>query len=225
MKVVAVVQARLGSTRLPNKVMATIGDVTLIGFLLRRLSKSQLIDEIILATSTNPVNDPLSQHVSDLGYSVVRGSEDDVLDRYLLAANSTSADVVIRITGDCPLVDPDLVDQMLTQFFEANVDYLSNTNPPTFPDGFDVEVFTTTALKRSGGLAANAFDREHVTPQLRKNPIFSQFNVTNPLDYSHLRLTVDEQADLLVVRQIVDFFAPQVDFSLQLVRDVISSPV
>ena len=124
MKVVAVVQARLGSTRLPNKVMATIGDVTLIGFLLRRLSKSQLIDEIILATSANPVNDPLSQHVSDLGYSVVRGSEDDVLDRYLLASNSTSADVVIRITGDCPLVDPELVDQMLTQFFKANVDYL-----------------------------------------------------------------------------------------------------
>ena len=212
MKVVAVVQARLGSTRLPNKVMATIGDVTLIGFLLRRLSKSQLIDEIILATSTNPVNDPLSQHVSDLGYSVVRGSEDDVLDRYLLASNSTSADVVIRITGDCPLVDPELVDQMLTQFFKANVDYLSNTNPPTFPDGFDVEVFTTTALKRSEGFAANAFDREHVTPQLRTNPAFSQLNVTNPLDYSHLRLTVDEQADLLVVRQIVDFFAPQVDF-------------
>ena len=212
MKVVAVVQARLGSTRLPNKVMATIGDVTLIGFLLRRLSKSQLIDEIILATSTNPVNDPLSQHVSDLGYSVVRGSEDDVLDRYLLVANSTSADVVMRITGDCPLVDPELVDQMLTQFFKANVDYLSNTNPPTFPDGFDVEVFTTTALKRSEGFAANAFDREHVTPQLRTNPAFSQLNVTNPLDYSHLRLTVDEQADLLVVRQIVDFFAPQVDF-------------
>ena len=124
MKVVAVVQARLGSTRLPNKVMATIGDTTLISFLLRRLSESQLIDEIVLATSTNPVNDLLSQHVSDLGYSVVRGSEDDVLDRYLLASNSTSADVVIRITGDCPLVDPDLVDQMLTQFLKANVDYL-----------------------------------------------------------------------------------------------------
>lgn len=219
MKIVAVVQARMGSTRLPNKVMATIGDVTLISFLLRRLSKSQLIDEIVLATSTNPVNDPLSQHVSDLGYSVIRGSENDVLDRYLLAANSTSADVVIRITGDCPLVDPDLVDQMLAQFFKVKVDYLSNTNPPTFPDGFDIEVFTTTALKRSRELATNAFDREHVTPQLRTNPVFSQFNVNNPHDYSHLRLTVDEQADLLVLRQIVEFFAPHVDFSLQQIID------
>ena len=126
MKIVAIVQARLGSKRLPNKVLAPIGDTPLIEFLLNRLSKSEHISEIVLATSTNEINDQLASVVENLGYRVVRGSENDVLQRYVDTAKATSADVVVRITGDCPFVDPQLVDQMLSDFLLSNIDYFSN---------------------------------------------------------------------------------------------------
>jgi glutamate-1-semialdehyde 2,1-aminomutase len=122
MKIVAVVQARLGSTRLPNKVLAPIGDVPLIEFLLSRLSKSERISQIVLATSTSQVNDQLAVVVQNLGYQVIRGSENDVLQRYVDAAHATDADVVIRITGDCPFVDPRLIDEMLEDFVSSNID-------------------------------------------------------------------------------------------------------
>ncbi len=141
MKIVAVVQARLGSTRLPNKVLAPIGEVPLIEFLLRRLSKSKQVSQIVLATSTSQVNDQLAVVVEKLGYQVVRGSDNDVLQRYVDAARETDADVVIRITGDCPFVDPQLIDEMLEDFVSSNIDYMSNTDPPTFADGFDIEIF------------------------------------------------------------------------------------
>ena len=116
MRIVAIVQARLGSTRLPNKVLAPIGDVPLIEFLLGRLSKSERISKIVLATSTNEINNQLAAVVENLGYQVIRGSESDVLQRYVDAAKATNADVVIRITGDCPFVDPQLIDEMLEDF-------------------------------------------------------------------------------------------------------------
>jgi glutamate-1-semialdehyde 2,1-aminomutase len=153
MKIVAIVQARLGSARLPNKVLAPIGDVPLIEFLLGRLSKTQRITEIVLATSTSQVNDQLAAVVEHLGYHVVRGSENDVLQRYVDAALATKADVVIRITGDCPFVDPQLIDDMLEDFVASKVDYMSNTDPPTFPDGFDIEIFKTRALLQSAEIA------------------------------------------------------------------------
>jgi len=155
MKIVAIVQARLGSTRLPNKVLAPIGDVPLIEYLLGRLSKSQRVTEIVLATSTGQINDQLTDVVENLGYHVFRGSENDVLQRYVDAARATNADVVIRITGDCPFVDPQLIDDMLEDFFASNVDYMSNTDPPTFPDGFDIEIFMTSALFRSSEMATS----------------------------------------------------------------------
>ena len=157
MKIVAIVQARLGSKRLPNKVLAPIGDTPLIEFLLNRLSKSDHISEIVLATSTNEINDQLASVVENLGYRVVRGSENDVLQRYVDTAKATNADVVVRITGDCPFVDPQLVDQMLSDFLLSNIDYFSNTEPPTYPDGFDIEIFSTSALLRSSEIACGSF--------------------------------------------------------------------
>lgn len=221
MNIVAIVQARLGSTRLPNKVIAPLGNTPLIEFLITRLSKSHYVNKIVVATSTNPVNDPLVSLVEKMGYQVVRGSENDVLQRFIDAAHATDADVIVRITGDCPLVDPQLVDTLVQEFLRSPVDYLSNTNPPTYPDGFDIEVFSVKALETAGQLATDSFDREHVTPFLRSHPDFSKQNHVAPIDYSRFRLTVDEQRDLNVIRSIVNHFAPSTDFTLSQILEAI----
>ena len=149
MKVVALVQARMGSTRLPDKVMKPIGGVPMIELLLSRLSKSKEIDQITVATSMDERNLTLVDHIRKLGYACEQGSENDVLERFVQAARAYHADVVVRITGDCPLVDAELVDECIRQFKGSDVDYLSNTNPPTYPDGLDIEVFTFVALEQA----------------------------------------------------------------------------
>jgi len=173
MKVVAVVQARMGSTRLPNKVMKPIGGIPMIEILLSRLSKSHEVNQIVLATSVDKRNKPLVDHVRKLGYFSVEGSENDVLARYVQAAQEHNADIVVRITGDCPIVDPDLVDECIRQFKVSDVDYLTNTNPPTYPDGLDIEVFTFKALQQAQKEASKSYDREHVTPYLRESGLFT----------------------------------------------------
>ncbi|ORU93557.1 MAG: glutamate-1-semialdehyde aminotransferase [Cycloclasticus sp. symbiont of Bathymodiolus heckerae] len=223
MKTVAIVQARMGSTRLPNKVMKLIDGKPMIELLLRRLSKAQKVDEIIVATADVEENRVLVEAVSQLGYECYLGSENDVLDRYFQAAKLTRADTVIRVTGDCPLIDPVLVDQAIIQFEEAGADYLSNTSPPTYPDGLDVEVFTFNALLRSTQDAEEEFDREHVTPYMRKGKGFKQASMLNDQDLSALRWTVDEQSDLDVVTEVFEYFAPNIHFSWEQVRELQAS--
>jgi len=213
MKVVAMVQARMGSTRLPNKVMKPIAGVPMIELLLARLAKSKQIDQIVLATSTDKRNNPLVEHVQKLGYTCVRGSESDVLDRYLVAARQAKADVVVRITGDCPLIDPALVDQVIAQFKAEGVDYLSNTAPASYPDGLDTEVFTLQSLERAGRESQDPFDHEHVTPYLRKPGLYKTGTMQHSEDLSALRWTVDEPADFEVVSQVFAHFAPNIHFS------------
>lgn len=220
MKVVAVVQARMGSTRLPNKVMKRIGGVPMIELLLSRLSKSKEISEIIVATSDDPHNQPLVDHISSLGYRCFQGNENDVLDRYYHATKTAHADVVVRITGDCPLVDPELVDEIIRRFRAADVDYVSNVAPPTFPDGLDTEVFSFVALERAAHEADKVFDREHVTPYLRESGKFRQASVQNDVDYSDLRWTVDEQVDFDVVSEVFAHFAPDIHFTWKQVLDM-----
>lgn len=213
MKIVAIVQARMGSTRLPNKVMKPIGGVPMIELLLARLAKSKQIDQIVLATSIDERNTPLVEHVQKLGYTCVRGSESNVLDRYLVAARHVQADVVVRITGDCPLIDPALVDQVIAQFKAQGVDYLSNTAPASYPDGLDTEVFTLQALERAGRESQDPFDHEHVTPYLRKAGLYKTGTMQHSEDLSAQRWTVDEPADFEVVSQVFAHFAPNVHFS------------
>lgn len=220
MKVVAIVQARMGSTRLPNKVMKPIGGVPMIELLMARLAKSKHIDQIVLATSTDERNTPLVDHVEKLGYTCVRGSESDVLDRYLVAARQAQADVVVRITGDCPLIDPALVDQVIAQFKAAGVDYLSNIAPASYPDGLDTEVFTLQALERAGRESKDSFDHEHVTPYLRKPGLYKTGAMQHIEDLSGLRWTVDEPADFEVVSQVFSHFAPSIHFSWTEVLDL-----
>ena len=215
MKVVAIVQARMGSTRLPNKVMKPIGGFPMIEVLLARLACAEQVSEIMVATSVDPRNQLLADHVDALGYKCYRGSENDVLDRYLQAAKSVSADVLVRITGDCPLVDPTLVDVAIRQFEASKVDYFSNTAPPTFPDGLDIEVFTLAALEKAAQETSKAYDHEHVTPYLRESGRFKQASMQHSEDLSGLRWTVDELADYDVVSKVFAHFAPDIHFSWQ----------
>jgi glutamate-1-semialdehyde 2,1-aminomutase len=223
MKVVGIVQARMGSTRLPNKVMKPISGVPMIELLLTRLARSKQIDQIVVATTVDERNTPLVEYVGKLGFLCVRGSENDVLDRYLNAARETNANIVVRITGDCPLIDPMLVDQVISQFKSENVDYLSNTIHATYPDGLDTEVFTMQALERAGRESDNSYDREHVTPYLRKPGMFKNSALRHSEDLSRLRWTVDEPEDFDVVNAVFEHFAPNIHFSwtdvLSLQRD------
>ena len=213
MKVLAIVQARMGSTRLPDKVMRKVDGVTLIELLLTRLSESKAIDQIVVATSIDSRNNPLVKHVNGLGYETFQGSEQDVLDRFYFAAKQFAGDIVIRITGDCPLTDPLLVDEAIKKFTTSGIDYLCNTSPPTYPDGLDIEVFTFSALERAHQETEVLSDREHVTPYIRESGLFSTLTISSDQNYSHLRWTVDEVLDLEVVDFIVRHFAPNRLFS------------
>jgi glutamate-1-semialdehyde 2,1-aminomutase len=213
MKVVAIVQARMGSTRLPNKVMKLINGTPMIEILLARLARAEELDEIILATSDDPRNQPLIDHVVGLGYRCWQGSENDVLNRYLEAAHGAGADVVVRITGDCPLTDCAVVDEVIRRFKASAVDYCSNTNPPTYPDGLDVEVFSVAALERAARETDKSYDLEHVTPYLKDLARFSQAQVSAAEDYSALRWTVDEDVDFAVVDAVFAHFAPNLHFN------------
>jgi glutamate-1-semialdehyde 2,1-aminomutase len=220
MKIVALVQARLGSTRLPNKVMKPIGGVPMIELLLSRLSKAKEIDQIVVATSVDERNLALVKHVHELGYACEQGSENDVLDRFVQTARKHQADVVVRITGDCPLVDSALVDEAIRRFKISGADYFSNVSPPTYPDGLDIEVCTFKALEQASQETSRPFDREHVTPYLRESGKFTTAVMQHNQDLSGLRWTVDEAADLNVIEKIFQHFHPHTDFTWSEVLDL-----
>jgi spore coat polysaccharide biosynthesis protein SpsF len=202
-KIVAIIQARTDSTRLPNKVMADILGKPMIVRLLGRVKESTTIDEIILATTTRAIDTPLANIVRNYGLPVFRGRWSDVLDRYYKAATKYHARGIVRITGDCPLIDPQIVDKVIQVFLKNKFDYVSNTLERTYPDGLDVEVFSYTTLQKAWKEAFIASDREHVTPYIRNNPKkFSLQNVKQTTDFSHLRWTVDQKQDLEFVREI-----------------------
>jgi len=220
MKIVAIVQARMGSTRLPNKVMKPVNGVPMIELLLARLARAKTVNQIVLATSTDAANQPLVTHVRKLGFSVEQGSENDVLDRFVQAAQAHQADVIVRITGDCPLVDPELVDAAIREFMTTGVDYFSNTSPPTYPDGLDIEVCSFRTLKQASEETSKPFDREHVTPYLREGDRFRQGSMLNAEDLSALRWTVDEPSDFQVIEKVFQHFLPRTDFSWQQVLEL-----
>jgi glutamate-1-semialdehyde 2,1-aminomutase len=212
MKTIAIIQARMGSTRMPSKVMREICGTPMIGLLLERLSASRQIAEIVLATSSSAANDPLDAYVTGLGYKVHRGSEEDVLDRYYRVAQELRADTVVRITGDCPLIDAVLVDAVIDEFRTRGVDYASNVRPPTFPDGLDTEVFTFVSLEAAWKAATSRQDREHVTSYMRQPGRFTHANLRQERDDSAERWTVDEPSDFEVVQRIFEHFHPRRDF-------------
>ena len=214
MKIVAIVQARMGSSRLPGKVLSQIGDETAICLLLGRLSRSTMINEIVLATTTLAEDDVLVDAVSNSKVGIFRGDERDVLDRYVNAARTFEADIVVRITGDCPFVDSVLVDKILKTFVDQkDLDYLCNNYPPTYPDGLDIECIRINALERCARDAHLKDHREHVTMMLRYSDAFKWATYKNKQDYSHLRLTLDEPEDLNLLNSIAVRFKNVFEFS------------
>ncbi len=213
MKILAVVQARMGSVRLPGKVLKKVNGIPLIEVLLLRLSKSKLINQIVIATSIEENNLPLVNHIREIGFEYYQGSEKNVLQRYVDTAKEFSADIVIRITGDCPLIDPVLVDQCINSFLESKMDYLSNSFPATFPDGLDVEIINFKALEKANEMTRSDFDREHVTPFIKNSGFFTIKNISYEKDLSHLRWTIDNPEDYRVISNVFEYFSPNIYFT------------
>lgn len=203
-RTLAFVQARMSSSRLPGKVLADLGGQPMIGYMLARVRRARLLDGVVLVTSTDASDDPLAEAVAGMGIAVHRGSLDDVLGRFGGAAQAFGGDVIVRLTGDCPLIDPDVIDAVLALREATGADYASNVDPPTFPDGLDVECFTRAALDRALAEATQPAEREHVTLWMRSAAAgLARANHTGLVDASHLRLTVDYADDLGVVRSLV----------------------
>ena len=217
MQIIAIVQARSGSKRFPNKIMKKINGKSIIELLLNRISLSKKINKVILATTVLKEDDILSNYVESIGYHVFRGSEKNVLSRYHNAAEKYKADVILRITGDCPLVDPIIIDKAINIFLEKNVDYVSNVNPSTYPDGMDIEVFTFKTLQKIYKKSNDDRQKEHVTTYLReeKNNEFKKINFNNSTDLSNIRLTIDEPEDFEVIKKIYEYFEPKKNFNLE----------
>jgi glutamate-1-semialdehyde 2,1-aminomutase len=220
MKIVALVQARMGSTRLPGKVLRSITGKPMIELLLARLSQSSELDEIIVATSEENQNNQLQSIVESLGYKCTRGSEKDVLSRFYESAKFSGADIIVRITSDCPLVDSILVDECIKGYKNANVDYFSNVDPASYPDGLDIEVMSFKSIERANNETDSEFDREHVTPYIRNSDSFSKASMRYIEDLSNQRWSVDEPEDLVVVTNIFEHFSPDILFDWKQVLEL-----
>jgi spore coat polysaccharide biosynthesis protein SpsF (cytidylyltransferase family) len=208
-RVVAIVQARRGSTRLPDKVLAEVAGRPLLAWVLDRARRIPGVDLVVMATTTAPADAVLIDVARREGAEAYAGSEQDVLDRYYRAARLHSADAAVRLTADCPLLDPHESGRVVARFLQGDVDYASNTHPPSYPDGLDTEVFSVAALDIAWRHARLQSEREHVTPYIWDHAErFRHANITCGQPLSHLRLTVDDPADLDLVRTIFDRLAP-----------------
>jgi spore coat polysaccharide biosynthesis protein SpsF len=202
-RIVAIIQARMGSTRLPGKVLKDLAGETVLARVVSRLRRSGLINELLVATTDQPADDAIVEECRRCSVSVCRGDQDDVLDRYFRAAQLSGAEVVVRITSDCPLIDPEITDKTIAEFLSARPDYASNTLVRTYPRGLDTEVMSFDALARAWQAARKPYEREHVTPYIYEHPEeFRILSVVGDKDYSVHRWTVDTPEDLEFVRAV-----------------------
>jgi len=218
-KVVAIIQARFGSVRFPGKVLKKINNKTILEILVSRLSRSKYISKIIVACSKNNNDKGIVDICKKLKINYFIGSENDVLGRYYKTAKKYKTPNIVRITGDCPLIDPKVVDEVIINFFKKNVDYASNINPPSYPDGLDVEVFKFSALQFAFFKAKDPSEREHVTPFIVNQKKFTKFNLKYYKNISSLRLTLDEKEDLYVLEKIFKNFKNNIYFDLKNILD------
>ncbi|MFH0754729.1 MAG: glycosyltransferase family protein [Candidatus Omnitrophota bacterium] len=206
--IVLIIQARMGSKRLPGKVLMEIDGRPLLGHQVKRVGSSALVNRIVIATSISKEDDLIVSFCQQNGIDCFRGSENDVLSRYYECAKQYQADVVVRLTGDCPLSDPELIDKVIDLFYSKGVDYAANTVPPgtrKYPSGLDVEVFSFLALTRAHEEVVNAHDREHVTFYFWKpGHGFKTAQLDSAVDYSKFRVTVDYPEDFEVVSFLVN---------------------
>lgn len=211
MKRVIIVQARMSSTRLPGKVLMDLGGRPMLSQQLRRLGRCQRFDEIVVATTVNHTDDPIVAMAESEGVRWFRGSEQDVLSRYIGAAREAKADIVVRVTADCPLIDPEETDKVIREIelHPGECDYAANVVHRTYPQGLDTEAMFCDALERIGRLGRSLEAQEHVTHFLRKerSDLFLVRSVTDSEDNSHLRWTVDTPEDMVMVRRLCETLA------------------
>lgn len=205
-RVVAIIQARMTSRRLPGKVMADLCGDPLLVKLIQRVKRARRIDQLVVATTDNASDDTIVSCCRDLGVDVFRGSEADVLSRFKDAAREFDADIVTRLTADCPMLDPALIDHTIETYLTTDCDYASNCKQRTYPDGLDVEVFSSDALERAAREASEPWLREHVTPYVRgvagrPSGGFRTVDVLHDADFSHIRWTVDTSEDMKIARR------------------------
>jgi spore coat polysaccharide biosynthesis protein SpsF len=203
MKVVAIIQARMGSTRLPGKVLRDIAGKPMLWHVIERVKRCKTIDQIVVATTVKEEDKQVIELARNCGVETFAGSEDDVLDRYYQAAKRFKADIVVRITSDCPLVDPVIVDKVVGYYTDniEKIDYVNTA--PSFPEGVDTEVFSFNALETAWRDAKKRYEREHISIYMHENPaIFRLDTIENDEDLSHIRFTVDRMEDLTAVKEI-----------------------
>jgi spore coat polysaccharide biosynthesis protein SpsF len=203
--IIAIIQARMGSTRLPGKVLMKVNGRPLLAYQLDRISKSKKLDRVVVATSTLEKDDVIEDFCKDYGVDCYRGSENDVMSRYYECAKKYNPDTVVRMTADCPLIDPEIIDKVVQKFKDNNVDYCANSVPPEtskFPDGSDIEVFSMKALERANVEVQDEHRREHVTFQFWQGQDYVSSQYTQDKDWSNYRITVDYPEDFEVVEYI-----------------------
>lgn len=222
--ILAIIQARLGSTRLSRKVLLDLCGKTVLERVVERVRKSKLIDEVVVATTENANDDELIGLCDKIGVKVFRGSENDVLDRYYSIANKLGVKNIVRITSDCPLMDCKIIDEVVKIHLDKKNDYTSNTLEETFPDGEDVEVFTFDVLKKAWENAKLSSEREHVTPYIRKHEeLFKLYNVKNTENLKDYRWTLDTDKDYEFIKLIYDNFRNVENFGMDEVSNFIKS--
>jgi spore coat polysaccharide biosynthesis protein SpsF len=213
-KVTAIIQARMGSTRLPGKVLMDLGGKTVLARVVNRLRRATLLHEIVVATTDSGADNAIVRECDRIGVLFFRGSENDVLDRYYQAARMCATEAVVRITSDCPVIDSQVVDETIRAFQQDRADYASNVFPRMYPRGLDTEVFTVAALEQAWRDAHEPYEREHVTPYFYEHPeLFRLGSPRGRIDYSRYRWTLDTAEDLELLRTIYTRFDNRDDFS------------
>ena len=217
-RIVAIIQGRMASSRLPGKVLEDIHGSPMLAWVINRARLAHSLDEVVIATTVDPSDDPIQTFCESHGFSFFRGDSFDVLDRYYQAAVRFKADVVVRLTADCPLIDPGLIDDTVAAYFKTEADFAANRLPPpwkrTFPIGLDLEVCSFQALQRAWNEADQTYQREHVMPYLYEEEGRFRVHVVNhDPNYGHYRWTVDTPEDLVLIREIIERLEGREDFT------------
>ena len=221
-KTIAIIQARLTSKRFPSKVLKKIGRLTSIQLINERLKLSKCLNDIVFSIPNNIQNKKLESHLIENKIKYYKGSENNVVSRFLNTAKKFKADNIVRVTADCPLVDPKMLDQMLHNFKKNKVDYLTNSKDPliqndkySYPDGFDLEIFKIKCLEKSIKKIKTSYDKEHVTTFIRNSKKFKKKFVKNNIDLASLKLSIDTKKNLEDIRKIYNIFYPKINFSFK----------
>lgn len=208
-KIVASIEARMTSTRLPGKVlMEALPGISMLEFMIDRIKKSELIDEIVVATTENKTDNVIVELCNKLNIKHYRGSEPDVLLRVLEAHKSLKTNVIVELTGDCPLIDPIIIDKLITKYLDFEYDYVSNSHVRSYPAGFDVQVFSYKLLKKISSLTNDLYDRENVSSFIYSSGKYSTYGYIANFDefWPELRVTLDDVGDYLLIKNIIDYF-------------------